>query len=38
MLSFICTDCRDRRHDTCPGSGRCDCQHRTTQKTVINRR
>jgi hypothetical protein len=31
-LTFICADCRDRRHTDCPGSTRCDCQHRTTTR------
>ena len=28
-VNFVCPDCRGGSHDTCPGSGWCDCQHRS---------
>lgn len=31
-MTFICTDCKDRKHDACKGSGWCDCHHREVVK------
>lgn len=31
---MICTSCKERRHEQCPGGTRCDCQHRTSEAKV----
>ncbi|MEU8269516.1 hypothetical protein AB0B89_20455 [Sphaerisporangium sp. NPDC049002] len=28
MGDVICEECKDDRHDECPGGSWCDCQHR----------
>ena len=34
-VNFVCTDCRGGLHDTCPGSGWCDCQHRSATQDEL---
>ncbi|MFC4590400.1 hypothetical protein [Sphaerisporangium corydalis] len=29
---MICAECKDDRHDECPGGSWCDCQHRPSDE------
>lgn len=29
MISFVCQECKDRKHENCPGGTWCDCHHRS---------
>lgn len=34
MINFICTGCRNRRHEQCEGGSWCDCQHRSNARVA----
>lgn len=31
-MTFVCTKCREGKHDQCPGGTWCDCGHRQPQR------